>query len=190
MNIIQTLDDPALFGGMFDAPSWWPWRVFLKALQAIPMDETEFATYRHHTGRSVLPSKPARYAELVVGRRGGKSRVLALIAVYLGCVIDHGPYIVPGETPVIAIIAKDRAQAIVIKDYIAGFMREIPAFAALIEDELAETIRLSNKVVIEVHTASIGAPRGRTFLCVLCDETAFWPGGYSTNPDVEGNKRR
>jgi hypothetical protein len=36
-----------------------------------------------------------------------------------------------------------------------------------------------------VHTASIGAPRGRTFLAVLCDETAFWPMGDSANPDVE-----
>jgi hypothetical protein len=37
-----------------------------------------------------------------------------------------------------------------------------------------------------VHTASIGAPRGRTFLAVLCDETAFWSvEGDSANPDVE-----
>jgi hypothetical protein len=46
-------------------------------------------------------------------------------------------------------------------------------------------VRLSNGVVVEVHTASIGAPRGRTFLAVLCDETAFWPMGDSANPDVE-----
>jgi len=64
-------------------------------------------------------------------------------------------------------------------------MREIPAFADMIEDELAETVRLGNGVVVEVHTASIGAPRGRTFLAVLCDETAFWPMGDSANPDVE-----
>jgi hypothetical protein len=86
---------------------------------------------------------------------------------------------------VIAIIAKDRDQAKVIKNYIVGFMREIPAFADMIEDELAETVRLSNGVVVEVHTASIGAPRGRTFLAVPCDETAFWPMGDSANPDVE-----
>ena len=37
-----------------------------------------------------------------------------------------------------------------------------------------------------MHTASIGAPRGRTFLAVLCDETAFWSvEGDSANPDVE-----
>jgi hypothetical protein len=64
-------------------------------------------------------------------------------------------------------------------------MREIPAFADMIEDELAETVRLGNGVVVEVQTAGIGARRGRTFLAVLCDETAFWPMGDSANPDVE-----
>jgi len=65
-------------------------------------------------------------------------------------------------------------------------LRSIPLFAELIEDELAETVRLSNGVVIEVHTASIGAPRGRTFLAVLCDEIAFWPtDGDSANVDSE-----
>jgi hypothetical protein len=110
---------------------------------------------------------------------------LALIATYIACVIDHRPHIVPGETPVVAVIAKDRQQAKVILSYITGFMRSIPLFAELIEDELAESVRLSNGVVIEVHTASIGAPRGRTFLAVLCDEMAFWPVGDSANPDVE-----
>ena len=185
-SILQALDDPDLFGGMFDEPSWDPWKAFLAALQALPMTAEQLDRYRHHTGRFEPPTKPARYAELVVGRRGGKSRILALIAAYLAAVVDHTPYIVPGETPVVAIIAKDRQQAKVILGYIRGFLRSIPLFAELIEDELAETIRLSNGVVIEVHTASIGAPRGRTFLAVLADEIAFWPtDGDSANVDAE-----
>lgn len=185
-SLIDALDDPDLFAGMFDAPSWRPWRAFLGALQGLPLSEDHLAIYRRHTGRSDPPTRAARYAELVVGRRGGKSRILALIATYLACVLDHAPYLVPGEVAVVAVIAKDRQQARVIMGYIKGFLREIPLFAELIEDELAETIRLSNNVVIEVHTASIGAPRGRTFLAVLCDETAFWPtGDTSANPDIE-----
>jgi hypothetical protein len=185
-SIIAALDDPELFGGMFDASSWEPWRAFLEALQALPMSAEHLALYRKHAGRNEPPTKPARYAELVVGRRGGKSRILALIATYLACVLDHRDHIVPGETPVVAIIAKDRQQAKVILGYIGGFIRSIALFAELIEDELAESIRLSNGVVIEVHTASIGAPRGRTFLAVLCDETAFWPtDGDSANVDAE-----
>ena len=63
-TIIQAIDDPRLFGGMFDAPSWRPWRVFLKALQALPMAQDEFALYAHHTARKSLPVTPARYAQL------------------------------------------------------------------------------------------------------------------------------
>jgi hypothetical protein len=184
-SIVEALDDPDLFGGMFDAPSWEPWRAFLEALQALPMSEEHLGLYRKHTGRSELPAKPARYAELVVGRRGGRSRILALIATYLACVLDHRDYIVPGETPVVAIIAKDRQQAKVILNYIGGFIRSIPLFAELLEEELAETLRLANGVMVEVHTASIGAPRGRTFLAVLCDELGFWVTGEGSNPDFE-----
>ncbi len=184
-TIIEVMDDPVLFGGMFAAPSWDAWRAFLAALFALPMDDDALAIYRHHTSRTDPPAKPSRYAELVVGRRGGKSRLLGLIAAYLACVLDHGPYLVPGEVAVIAIIAKDRAQAGLILGYVTGFLRSVPFFAELIADELAETVRLTNKVVIEVHTASIAAPRGRTYLAVLADETAFWPMGDSANPDVE-----
>ena len=129
---------------MFDTPSWEPWLAFLEALQALPMSAEHLALYRKHTGRSEPPTEPARYAELVVGRRGGKSRILALIATYLACVLDHRDHIVPGETPVVAIIAKDRQQAKVILNYIAGFIRSIPLFAELLEEELAETLRLAN----------------------------------------------
>src|ERR1700676_2949253 len=115
-SILQALDDAMLFGGMFTAPSWRRWRVFLAALYGLPMDAEALAVFRHHTGRATAPDKPSRYAELVVGRRGGKSRILALLATYLGCVIDHTPYLVPGENAVIAIIAKDRDQAKVIKN--------------------------------------------------------------------------
>jgi hypothetical protein len=173
LSLLEALDDQDLFAGMFDAPSWEPWKAFLEALQALPMSDAHLALYKQHTGRSEPPTKPARYAELVVGRRGGKSRILALIATYLATVIDHRPYVVPGEVPVVAIIARDRDQAKVIKSYISGFIRAIPLFEDLIEDEIADAIRLTNGVVIEIHTASIGAPRGRTFLAVLCEEIAY-----------------
>jgi hypothetical protein len=87
-SIIEALNDPDLFGGLFGAPSWEPWRAFLEALQGLPMSDAHLTLYKHHTGRSEPPAKPARYAELVVGRRGGKSRILALIATYLACVLD------------------------------------------------------------------------------------------------------
>ena len=184
-SILAAVNDPALLGGALKGPSWEPWRTFLAALFGLPMDASALAIFRRHTGRTEPPTEQARYAQLVVGRRGGKSRVLAVVATYLGCILDHTAHLVPGETPVIAIIAADRKQARVILGYIVGLLRESNLLAQMIADELAEAVRLTNGVLVEVHTASIGAPRGRTFLAVLCDETAFWPMGDSANPDVE-----
>jgi hypothetical protein len=184
-TILDALDDPDLFAGMFDAPSWKPWRAFLAALFGLSMSGGDAALYRHHTGRQGIPEAPFHSATLVCGRRGGKSRVLGLIATWLACVPDHSAYLVPGETPVVAIIAADRKQAAVILGYIKGFLAAVPFLAAMVVDELAETIRLTNGVEISVHTGSVAAPRGRTFLAVLCDETAFWATGDSANPDVE-----
>ena len=56
---------------------------------------------------------------------------------------------------------------------------------SLIAEELAESVILTNGVVIEVHTGSIASPRGRTFIAVLCDEIAFWRSDDSANPDAE-----
>ncbi len=184
-TILHALSDSHLLGGALDGPSWQPWSVFLASLFGLAMDASDFAVYRHHTGRTEAPTAQSRYAQLVVGRRGGKSRVLALVATYLACILDHSAYLVPGESAVVAIIAADRKQARVILGYIVGLLRKNALLAQMIEDELAESVRLTNNVAIEIHTGSIGAPRGRTFLAVLCDETAFWPMGDSANPDAE-----
>ena len=62
-------------------------------------------------------------AEGNIGRRGGKSFVLAVIAVFLACFKDWRPYLGPGEIGTVMIIAKDRAQARSIKRYISGLPR-------------------------------------------------------------------
>jgi hypothetical protein len=60
--------------------------VFLAALFAEPADEAELAVYRERTGRTAWPTAPfTEAAVVIVGRRGGKSRTLALVAVYLAC---------------------------------------------------------------------------------------------------------
>jgi hypothetical protein len=184
-SIIYSMTAPHLFGGMFKSPSWRPWYSFLRALFALPMDETDLDLYRRHTGRKSPPDKLQKYAQLVIGRRGGKSRILALIAVYLATALDISDFLDAGELPVIAIIAADRRQASVIKNYIAGFLRAVPSLRLLIADELAESIRLTNGVQIEVFSGSVASPRGRTFLAVLMDECAFWPTDGSANPDFE-----
>jgi hypothetical protein len=154
MDIIQALDDPQLFASHFRGISWGPWRAFLKALFGLPMDEAEATLYRTHTGRTEAPTTPSKEAALVIGRRGGKSRILALIAVYLAAFRNYEPYLAPGEVATIAVIAADRKQARSIFRFVDGLLSSVPMLAAMVEDASAEAITLNNRVTIEIHTAA------------------------------------
>jgi hypothetical protein len=62
----------------------------------------------------------------------------------------------------------------------------VPMLAKLIVSETAESLGLSNRIVIEVHTASFRAVCGYTIVCALLDELAFWPTDEgSADPDTE-----
>jgi hypothetical protein len=186
MNIIQALNDPKVFGRYFKADSWNVWRVFLAALFGLPLGHDQLQLFQQFTGRSVAPASPLREAWLVVGRRGGKSFVLATIAVFLACFKDWRPFLGPGEVGTIMIIAKDRAQARSIKRFISGMLRETPMLSRVLEEETAESIRLRNRIVIEIHTASYRSTRGYTIVAALLDEIAIWETDEtSAEPDVE-----
>src|SRR4030081_834740 len=57
--------------------------------------------------------------------------------------------------------------------------------AKLVAQENAESVELTNGVIIEVATCSYRTVRGRTIIAALCDEVAFWPSEDSANPDYE-----
>lgn len=184
-SIIDALDDPELFARHFPGTTWQAWRVFLAALFGLPLTDGQLAAYQAHTGRSKPPTAAFREAALICGRRGGKSRVLALIAVFLACFVDYADCLAPGEVATIAVIAADRRQARGIFRFISGLLRHTALLAPLIEAETADTITLSNSVVIEIHTASFRVTRGYSLVAALCDEVAFWRSDESANPDEE-----
>jgi hypothetical protein len=74
VNILQAIADPHLFGAFFKTPeSWRSWRVFIQALFGLPVEDE--ALYAECTGGRPLPTRQAREAFLIVGRRGGKSYI-------------------------------------------------------------------------------------------------------------------
>ena len=185
IDILGAMDHPALFRRYFAGTSWHRWRVFLRALFALPMDDADLAVFAEHTGRTTSPTVPFKEAALICGRRGGKSPVLGLLAVYVACFIDHVPHLAAGEVATVAVIAADRRQARTVLRYILGLLRDVPALAALIAAETAESVTLTNRVQIEVHTAGFRTSRGYTLAAVLCDEIAFWSVEESVAPDTE-----
>lgn len=186
-NILDLCRDPQAFGPWFrDPASWAAWRAFLCALFGLPMSEDQLATYRACTGRQEPPEGPASEGWLVVGRRGGKSFILALTAVYLAAFFrDWRPALTRGERGIVMVIATDRRQAGVIFRYMRALLRDVPMLASLVERETVDTIDLTNGVSLEVHTASYRTIRGRTVVAALLDELAFWRCEDSANPDYE-----
>jgi hypothetical protein len=126
MTLLDALDDPKVFAPFFKGPTWDAWGAFLCALFALPMTNEQLSIYNKHTGRSTPPNTALHEAWLVIGRRGGKSFILATIAVYLAAFKDWRPYLGPGEVATIMIIARDRRQARVIKRFITGLLKNIP----------------------------------------------------------------
>jgi hypothetical protein len=188
MNILRAMQDPKVFGSHFlrKGSTWDAWRAFMAALFGLPMDDQQLQIYTKHTGRSAPPTTTSHEAWLVIGRRGGKSFMLALIAVFLAAFKDWRPFLGPGEVGTVMVVAADRRQARVIMRYCLGLLRAVPMLKQLILGETQETITLRNRVVIEVHTASFRTTRGYTICCALLDEVAYWPTDEtSARPDAE-----
>ncbi len=186
MNILQACLDPKVFGGAFgNKDTWSGWFAFLAALFDLDLRPHSLDIYRRCTKREDPPTGPAREAWLVCGRRSGKSFILALVAVFLAAFKDWRPYLGPGERGTIMIIAADRKQARTIMRYVKGLLGAVPMLAQLIEAERVESVDLTNRISIEVHTASFRTVRGYSIVAALLDELAFWRGEDSSNPDHE-----
>ncbi len=190
MNILQAMDDPELFRPWFKprwlrGDTWAVWRVFLKALYALPMDAAEVEIFRKHTGRTTPPTESFDRAWLVCGRRSGKSRIAALISTY-NSVFREYPTLQRGEYGVMPIIASDKKQASVIFDYVANFFHDIPLLAKLVVSETKDSLELSNNIHIEVHASDYRSVRGYSMIGGCLDELSFWKTDErAVSPDTE-----
>jgi hypothetical protein len=174
-----------LFGEHFDGSSWDAWRAFLAALFALPMTEAQVELFRQCTGREQPPVAPSREGWMVVGRRGGKSRIAALLAVYLACCREYP--LALGERGIVMVVAVDRRQAKVVLEFVRALLESHPFTRALIKgDPRKESIDLTNNISIEIVTASFRSIRGRTVVAAILDEIAFWNSDVdAANPDSE-----
>jgi hypothetical protein len=188
VSLLAAMTDPKLFGAHFAGQSWSTWITFVKAFAGEPMTAAELDLYRNCTGREEppRPGEQARQAWVCCGRRAGKSRLLSMVAIWAALILDWRPFIVPGETAVVMIFAADRQQAKVIFSYILAMLRDSPLFRDEIASETRDEIVLRNGISIQIATSSFRSLRGRTVICALLDELAFWyTGEASAQPDSE-----
>ena len=187
VSILNVMSDPALLGSSFPVPAWRPWVNCAAALFGLAHERSaaDQRFMQDCLGGRALPTQPVREGWLAIGRRGGKSRFAALVAVYYACFRDYRSVLGPGERGVVMIIAADRRQARVVHGYIAGLLHATPMLEALIVRETGEAIELTNGIRLEIHTASYRSVRGYTVVAAVCDELAFWRTDDAANPDSE-----
>lgn len=187
--LVDACQDPLIFGPWFQPKDQWiAWFSFLKTLENSKLSNDEKSIYEECTQREYehrAKADPFEEIWMVCGRRAGKTRMMALLAVYLACFYDWTPFLAPGERGTVALLAADRKQARTAFRYVHGFLDNVGLLNGYVERSTAEAFDLKNQVTIEIQTASFRSIRGYTLVAALLDEVAFWRNEDSSNPDEE-----
>lgn len=182
-TIIEAMDSQELFGPLFkDINSWKAWRAVLKALYGLELEREEQELFIKHTERKIVPDSGFKEMYCIVGARGGKSYISALIACYTALFGDFKSHLAKGERAWIFCIATDKDQARIVLDYIKGILELFPE---MVERELVMQVDLKNKITIAVKTCNYRAGRGFSTAAIILDELAFYRDERSANPAEE-----
>jgi hypothetical protein len=181
IGVVDAMTSRRLFGPHFAGDSWNTWRAVLKAAFAEPMNDKEIATFRAVAEREP-PTKRVSELACIVGRGGGKDSVASLIASCIA--INFDGKLRPGETATIALLAVDREQSGIVKSYITAYFETIPALTKLVKSIDKDGVTLNNGVQIVIAT-SYRSVRGRSIICAIFDEVAFWRDDNFASPDNE-----
>jgi hypothetical protein len=184
-GIATFLDDRNLLGKDFAAPSWWHWKLILRAALGERLLSDEVEVFREIAGGRDPPQHRVRELWLAIGRRAGKDSIASALATYLAIYGDFKKHLRRGEKAVILCLALDRMQAAIVFGYIRAYFEQIPLLRVMLVSANNGVIELTNDVEIIVATNSFRAIRGRTVACAILDEIAFWFDEHFANPDVE-----
>lgn len=186
-TIIDAIENPKLFGSLprfKKLETWSCWLVVLKAIFGLAMTGDDLVVFQRHTGRTTPPANGFKETYLIIGRRGGKSLISALVTCFIACFIDFSPFVTVGETLAVMCLAKDKDQARIVFRYVKAILNYIPALRSMIADQRTDEIELTSGVTIMVKASDFGGVRGPTIACVVADEIAFWA-SQGANPDGE-----
>ena len=187
MNIIEAIQEKRLFKPFFkNIATWESWLTYLRALNAFSEpNPADLKLFNDSTSLSEWPSQPYRESYVIAGRRSGKSTITAVIGCHLAFLVDWTETLGAGEKGHIFIVATNKSQARIIRNYIEAIIDTQPHFKRMVKKVLAEEIELKNGVVIAVKAASFRSLRGFTVLAGILEELSFWRFEESANPDVE-----
>ncbi|HEV2160902.1 MAG TPA: hypothetical protein VGR52_01515 [Stellaceae bacterium] len=180
----RLLTDRQLLGPYFAGASWLAWKSVLKAVYAERLGKLERDLFVAVAGGREPPRAPVKQVVAIVGRRGGKDSAASAIATK-AAVADYGAVLRPGERATVLCLACDRAQARIVLGYIKGYFAKVPLLRAMIANETADGLELQGGNEVIVGTNDFRSVRGRTVVCAILDEAAFYASEGAASSDRE-----
>src|SRR6516164_53251 len=153
VELDHALFDRRLLGGGFgDLSTWRTWFTVLKAAFGRPLNSRERDVFASVAGPRAVPTKRVRELWAILGRRSGKSRIAAAIAVYLALFVKHR--LARGERGAVLVLAATLDQARTVFDYVKGFLEASPTLSKEVAGIKRAEIAFRNGIVIAVHSNS------------------------------------
>jgi hypothetical protein len=177
MTIVEAVTDENLFRPYLasdgDLSSWRNWLVCLKCIYGLSLSSDELSLVKECTGRSKLGPKGFDKVLLLVGRRGGKSKIAGLIAAFEGRLSGREKVLSPGEIGMVSVVSPTRDQSQIIKSYTRAALSSDLLDREVVDDK-REVFELANGVAVRTLTGSFRSVRGYTQLSVVVDEVCYF----------------
>lgn len=174
VTLREALNDARLLADALPGPSWFAWRVLLIAAVGEPLlDDEERAAFHRLTGRDHEPLAMVEILMTVAGRRSGKSKAAAVLAVYLTTLVDWSDCLSLGERGLGLFLSPTERQAGTTFRYAAAIVAHSVLLKSLVLDETKDTLTLSRGVDLTVQPANWRFSRGSTCVVIVLDEVAF-----------------
>jgi hypothetical protein len=183
----QALSDPKLLAHALPGETWAPWHSLLYALTGDVLSDAERVLFTKLTLRLREPGdgKLCEAFLAIAGRRGGKTKSMATLCLWLATCIDWSANLSIGERGRVMFVAPSLDQARVQQSYCHDILVASPKLRSLIKNETTDTIELRNGITIEVQAASAARSRGFTAVAIALDECAFLKSGDAVDSDVD-----
>jgi len=155
VSMRDALSDPAYFGEVYRGESLASWRVLLIAALGEELTDTERELFQAVTAREREPLEPVGEFWGVIGRRGGKTRSMAVLTAYLAACIDHRHALGPGERGKVPLLAASTLQADQAFSFVSGIFSASRNLSDLVETSTSDTLSLATGVDIEIRNGNI-----------------------------------
>lgn len=157
-------------------------------LQPVQMTEVELYKFMTDKDYDVTQIKIRNKVNFVIGRRGGKTTLSSMLAIYCAIITNWKPYLQKTPFATVLVLSHSKEFSDEILEIVRTFIEASPVLKRLInirKKNTANTMNLSvpfidkdkivySRVQIKVGAASSKTTRGIAACAVLCDEIAFW----------------